>query len=125
MQEFRQLLDDNLELLAKLRDLIVDWVQEGFQGFFQKLDELFLALCGRGYIANPDSSVIDAIQVDKVQTGLVLVLAQLSVFIEQIAIPKIMEVELMPYLLFSVLHALNDKILLYVVLIMASFITVK
>ncbi|XP_065017938.1 vacuolar protein sorting-associated protein 51 homolog [Musa acuminata AAA Group] len=89
--EFRQLLDDNLELLAKLRDLIVDWVQEGFQGFFQKLDELFLALCGRGYIANPDSSVIDAIQVDKVQTGLVLVLAQLSVFIEQIAIPKIME----------------------------------
>ncbi|URE29427.1 Dor1-like family [Musa troglodytarum] len=89
--EFRQLLDDNLELLAKLRDLIVDWVQEGFQGFFQKLDERFLALCGKGYIANPDSSVIDAIQVDKVQTGLVLVLAQLSVFIEQIAIPRIME----------------------------------
>lgn len=92
MQEFRQLLDDDMELLIKLRDLIVDWVQEGFQGFFQKLDEQFLALSGRGYIANQDSSSADAALVDKVQTGVVLVLAQLSVFIEQNAILKITEV---------------------------------
>ncbi|WOL03265.1 vacuolar protein-sorting-associated protein [Canna indica] len=90
--EFRQLLEENnLELLSKLRDLIVDWVQEGFQGFFQKLDEQFLALCGKGYIVYPDSSAVDTVQVDKVQTGLVLVLAQLSVFIEQNAIPRITE----------------------------------
>lgn len=92
MQDFRQLLDDNLELLAKLTDLIVDWVQEGFQGFFLKLDEQFLVLCGRGYIANPDSCQVDAVQMEKVQAGLVLVLAQLSVFIEQSAIPTITEV---------------------------------
>ncbi|XP_074586193.1 vacuolar protein sorting-associated protein 51 homolog [Curcuma longa] len=89
--DFRQLLDDNLELLAKLTDLIVDWVQEGFQGFFLKLDEQFLVLCGRGYIANPDSCQVDAVQMEKVQAGLVLVLAQLSVFIEQSAIPTITE----------------------------------
>ncbi|XP_042385664.1 vacuolar protein sorting-associated protein 51 homolog [Zingiber officinale] len=89
--DFRQLLDDNLELLAKLTDLIVDWVQEGFQGFFEKLNEQFLVLCGRGYIANPDSCQVDAVQMDKVQAGLVLVLAQLSVFIEQSAIPTITE----------------------------------
>ncbi|XP_073106705.1 vacuolar protein sorting-associated protein 51 homolog [Elaeis guineensis] len=89
--EFRQLLDGDLELLAKLRDLIIDWVQEGFQDFFQKLYGHFLLLSGRSNITNQDSSITDSIPVDKIQTGLVLVLAQLSVFIEQSAIPRITE----------------------------------
>lgn len=89
--EFRQLLDGNLELLAKLRDLIIDWVQEGFQEFFQQLDGHFLLLSGRSNIINQDSSIKDSIPLDKIQTGLVLVLAQLSVFIEQSAIPRITE----------------------------------
>lgn len=89
--EFRQLLDDNLELLAKLRDVTVDWVQEGFQEVFQNLEKHFLLLCGKSNPTNHESSVTNAIQVDRVQSGLVLVLAQLSVFIEQSAIPRITE----------------------------------
>lgn len=89
--EFRQLLNDDLELLAKLKDLMIDWVQEGFQNFFQKLDKQFLLLSGKSSTTNPDVSLLDSIHVDKVHTGLVLVLAQLSVFIEQSAIPRITE----------------------------------
>ncbi|KAL5561010.1 hypothetical protein UlMin_030757 [Ulmus minor] len=78
--DFRQLLDDDLGLLVKLRDLIIDCVQEGFQDFFGTLDNHFLLLSGR------DSSASD-----HVSAGLVLVLAQISVFIEQTAIPRITE----------------------------------
>lgn len=81
-QDFRQLLDDELELLVKLKDWIIDWVQEGFQDFFRKLDDHFLMLSGR----NNSSSH------DQVLAGLVLVLAQLSLFIEQTAVPRITEV---------------------------------
>lgn len=91
-QEFRYLLDDNLELLVKLRDLIIDWVQEGFQEFFQKLHGRFLVLSGRSNNINQDSSLSDSIQMEKVPTGLVLVLAQLCVFVEQSAIPRVTEV---------------------------------
>lgn len=79
--DFRQLLDNNLVLLAKLKDWIIDWVQEGFQDFFRELDDRFLLLSGR----NNSSSH------DQVLAGLVLVLAQLSLFIEQTAIPRITE----------------------------------
>ncbi|XP_060963652.1 vacuolar protein sorting-associated protein 51 homolog isoform X2 [Cannabis sativa] len=79
--DFRQLLDDELELLVKLKDWIVDWVQEGFQDFFRKLDDRFLLLSGRNNSSNHD----------QVLAGLVLVLAQLSLFIEQTAIPRITE----------------------------------
>lgn len=89
--EFQQLLNDNLELLAKLRDATIDWVQEGFQDFFQKLEKHFLLLCGKSHPSNQDSIVINAIHVDRVQTGVVLVLSQLSIFIEQSAIPRITE----------------------------------
>ncbi|KAH0451037.1 hypothetical protein IEQ34_021729 [Dendrobium chrysotoxum] len=88
--EFRQLLDDNLELLVKLRDLLRDWVQEGFQDFYQKLHQLFLLLCGSGNLSTKDSSN-DSVQTERVQTGLVLVLAQVSVYIEHIAIPRVTE----------------------------------
>lgn len=91
LEDFRQLLDDNLGLLLKLRDLIVDWVQEGFQDFFWALDNQFLLLSGRSKSASQDQGLTEGMPVDKVLAGLVLVLAQLSVFIEQTAIPRITE----------------------------------
>lgn len=91
-QDFRQLLDENLELLLKLRDLTIDWVQEGFQEFFRKLNERFLFLSGKSNSGSPDISFTEGVQGEKVLPGLVLLLAQLSVFIEQSAIPRITEV---------------------------------
>ena len=75
-----------------MRDLISDWVQEGFQNFFKSLNQHFLSLCGK---VDSKSHTIDAnkLRAEKIQTGLVLVLAQLSVFIEQSAIPRITEVK--------------------------------
>ncbi|XP_057966548.1 vacuolar protein sorting-associated protein 51 homolog [Malania oleifera] len=89
--DFRQLLDDNLELLVKMRDLIIDWVQEGFQDFFRSLYDHFLLLSGKNNSNNQDHLPTDLTQGDKVAAGIVLVLAQLSVFIEQSAIPRITE----------------------------------
>ncbi|KAF3436540.1 hypothetical protein FNV43_RR23632 [Rhamnella rubrinervis] len=89
--DFRQLLDNNLGLLVKLRDFIVDWVQEGFQDFFGALDDHFLLLSGRNSSAPRDHGSIDGTQGDRVFAGLVLVLAQLSLFVEQTAIPRITE----------------------------------
>ncbi|XP_043721536.1 vacuolar protein sorting-associated protein 51 homolog [Telopea speciosissima] len=89
--DFRRLLDDNLGMLVKLRDLIIDWVQEGFQKFFRALDVHFLSLSGRNNSTSQEQGSVDGIQGDKVLAGLVLVLAQLSVFIEQRAIPRITE----------------------------------
>jgi len=71
---------------------MIDWVQEGFQSFFQKLNKEFLLLSGKSNSNNQDASMTYSIHVDKVHTGLVLVLAQLSAFIEQSAIPRITEV---------------------------------
>ncbi|PQQ13923.1 vacuolar protein sorting-associated protein 51 homolog [Prunus yedoensis var. nudiflora] len=50
--DFRQLLDDNLGLLVKLKDLIIDWVQEEFQDFFRALDGHFLLLSGKNSSAD-------------------------------------------------------------------------
>lgn len=87
--DFRQLLDDNLELLVKLRDLYIDWVQGGFQDFFTSLEDLFHSV-SRG-TCDGKLPLMERLQSDKVSTGVVLVLAQLSVFIEHTAIPKITE----------------------------------
>ncbi|KAL5795718.1 hypothetical protein ACOSQ2_000538 [Xanthoceras sorbifolium] len=89
--DFRQLLDDDLGLLVKLRDLTIDWVQEGFQDFFRVLHDQFLLLSGRNNSSGQDQSLMEGAQGDKVLAGLVLVLAHLSVFVEQIAIPRITE----------------------------------
>lgn len=91
LQDFRQLLDDDLGLLVKLRALINDWVQEGFQEFFRKLDRHFLLLSGKINSTGQDQGLAEATQKDKIISGLVVVLAQLSVFIEQSAIPRITE----------------------------------
>lgn len=89
LMDFRQLLDDNLELLVKLRDVYIDWVQGGFQDFFTSLEDLFLSV-SRG-TCDGKLPLTEKLQIDKVSTGLVLVLAQLSVFIEHTAIPNITE----------------------------------
>lgn len=81
-----------MELLSKLRDLVIDWVQEGFQDFFRKLNDHFFLLSGKKNPAGQDLSFHEGIQRDKILPGLVLVLAQLSVFVEQNAIPRITEV---------------------------------
>ncbi|CAN1308343.1 Vacuolar protein sorting-associated protein 51 homolog [Linum perenne] len=88
---FRQLLDDNLDLLVKQRELMIDWIQEGFQQFFEALDSQFLLLSGRNKSSPQEYSPREGLQTEKVLSGLVLVLAQLSVFIEQTAIPGIAE----------------------------------
>ncbi|CAI0402971.1 unnamed protein product [Linum tenue] len=87
----RQLLEDNLDLLVKLRELMTDWVQAGFQQFFEALDTRFLLLSGRNKLSSQGQSPREGLQSEKVICGLVLVLAQLSVFVEQTAIPRITE----------------------------------
>lgn len=89
--DFRKLLDDNHGLLVKLKDFIYDWVQEGFQSFFRTLDDHFGLLSGRNILTNQAQDATERMQGEKVSAGLVLVLAQLSVFIEQSAIPRITE----------------------------------
>lgn len=78
-------------MLSRLTDLIIDWVREGFQDFFRKLNDQFLVLSGKKYSANQDLTFGEGMQGDKVLPELVLVLAQLSVFIEQNAITRITE----------------------------------
>lgn len=91
-QDFRLLIDDDSpELLLKLRDLIIPWVQEGFQGFFRKLHDYFFLLSGKRNTAGPNVVLIEEMPGDKISAGLVLVLAELTVFIEQSAIPRINE----------------------------------
>ncbi|XP_074316026.1 vacuolar protein sorting-associated protein 51 homolog [Silene latifolia] len=89
--EFRQLLDDNLALLVRLKDLVIVWVQEGFQDFFRTLHNQFLIISGKTDSASQQLAFPDSTQGDKTVAGLVLVLSQLSVFIEQNAIPRITE----------------------------------
>lgn len=69
----------------------MDWVQEGFQDFFRTLDDHFNSLSGKKNLANKEQSMMEVTQSDKGLTGLVLVLSQISVFIEQSAIPRITE----------------------------------
>lgn len=81
-----------MEVLLKLRDVSIDWIQEGFQDFFKKLDGYFLLLSGKNNSDNLGLDLLEGIPSDKITAGLVLVLTQLSLFIEQSAIPRIAEV---------------------------------
>lgn len=78
-------------MLSRLTDLVIEWVQEGFQDFFRKLNDQFLVLSGKKYLVNQDLTFGEGMQGDKVLPELVLLLAQLSVFIEQNAITRITE----------------------------------
>lgn len=66
-------------------------MQEGFQEFFRALYNRFLLLSGRNKSVGQTQGLTEGLVVDKVLAGLVLVLVQLSAFIEQTAIPKITE----------------------------------
>ncbi|CAL0311148.1 unnamed protein product [Lupinus luteus] len=90
--DVHKILEDNSRILDKLRELIIDWVQEGFQEFFRQLEDQFLLLSGRNSSSSTQNHGFpEGAQDDKALAGLVLVLAQLSSFIEKIAIPKITE----------------------------------
>lgn len=91
LMDFRLLLDENPELLLKLRDLTINWVQEGFQDFFRKLDDSFLLISGKKNTACQDVNSIEEMSGERISAGLVLVLAQLTLFIEQSAILRINE----------------------------------
>ncbi|KAG7553283.1 hypothetical protein ISN45_Aa06g038210 [Arabidopsis thaliana x Arabidopsis arenosa] len=86
-QDFRQLLDENAGIFIKMRDLISGWIQKGFQDFFRSLEAQFLVLSGK----TSSSNDIEGKSSDKIHAGLILVLAQLSVFIEQKVIPRVTE----------------------------------
>lgn len=90
-QDFRQLLEDQSGLIINQRDSIINWVPEGFQDFFRALVGRFMLLSGRNNSYSQGQVLTEATQADKVVAGLVLVLAQISVFIEQTAIPRITE----------------------------------
>ncbi|XP_031109419.1 vacuolar protein sorting-associated protein 51 homolog isoform X2 [Ipomoea triloba] len=91
LQEFQRLLNEDMELLVKLREMIINWVQEGFQEFFRKLENEFLLLSGKKYFSGQDQNFGERMQGDKILPGLVLVLSQLSISIEQSVIPRITE----------------------------------
>ncbi|CAE6141307.1 unnamed protein product [Arabidopsis arenosa] len=86
-QDFRQLLDENAGIFIKMRDLISGWIQKGFQDFFRSLEAQFLVLSGKTSASND----IEGKSSDKIHAGLILVLAQLSVFIEQKVISRVTE----------------------------------
>ncbi|KAG5002596.1 Vacuolar protein sorting-associated protein 51 [Glycine max] len=89
--DFRKILDDDSGILVRLRELIIDWVQEGLQEFFRQLEDQFLLFSGRNHSSIQVHGLAEGTQGDKAFAGLVLVLAQLSAFIEQTVIPKVTE----------------------------------
>ncbi|XP_028771061.1 vacuolar protein sorting-associated protein 51 homolog [Neltuma alba] len=90
--DFRKILDDNSGLVVRLREIIIDIVQEELQDFFRQLEDKFLLFSGRNFAsAIQDQGVTEGAQGDKAIAGLILVLSQLSAFIEQTTIPRITE----------------------------------
>ncbi|KAL2323708.1 hypothetical protein Fmac_028087 [Flemingia macrophylla] len=89
--DFHKILDDDSGILVRLRELIIDWVQEGLQEFFRQLEDQFLLLSGRNNSSSHVHGLAEGAQGDKAFASLVLVLAQLSAFVEQTVIPKVTE----------------------------------
>ncbi|XP_010456092.1 PREDICTED: vacuolar protein sorting-associated protein 51 homolog [Camelina sativa] len=91
-QDFRQLLDENIGIFVKMKDLIIGWIQNGFQDFFRSLEAQFLALSGKTSSSKDiEGGLVEGKSSDKIHAGLILVLAQLSVFVEQKVIPRVSE----------------------------------
>lgn len=77
-----------------MKDLIIGSIQKGFQDFFRSLEAQFLVLSGKTSSSNDtEGGLIEEKSSDKMHTGLILVLAQLSVFVEQKVIPRVTEVK--------------------------------
>jgi len=83
------LLDNSKEYLLRWRDEYIDLVQGGFQDLFTNLVDHFLSLCLKSGFnsasASPD-------KLPEATPSLVLLLALLSVYIYQTAVPQITEV---------------------------------
>ncbi|ESQ37854.1 hypothetical protein EUTSA_v10028443mg [Eutrema salsugineum] len=90
-QDFLQLLDEDTGIFLKMKDLFIGWIQKGFQDFFRSLEAHFLALSGKTSSSNETEGLMEGKSCEKIHAGLILVLAQLSVFIEQKVIPRITE----------------------------------
>ncbi|CAN8248095.1 unnamed protein product [Cochlearia groenlandica] len=90
-QDFHQLLDENTGIFVKMKDLLIGWIQKGFQDFFRSLEVHFLVLSGKTSSSNETDGLTEGRSSEKIHAGLILVLAQLSVFIEQKVIPRITE----------------------------------
>ncbi|XP_010429065.1 PREDICTED: vacuolar protein sorting-associated protein 51 homolog [Camelina sativa] len=91
-QDFRQLLDENIGIFVKMKDLIIGWIQNGFQDFFRSLEAQFLVLSGKTSSSKEiEGGLVEGKSSDKIHAGLILVLAQLSVFVEQKVIPRVSE----------------------------------
>ncbi|CAH1421267.1 unnamed protein product [Lactuca virosa] len=89
---FRVVLDQELGLILKLRDMMIGWIHEGFQSFFRQLNDELLLLSGQNVNVNVNVNVVqqhqqelqqEMLQGDKVPVGVVLVISQPSVFIER------------------------------------------
>ncbi|KAK7396961.1 hypothetical protein VNO78_18125 [Psophocarpus tetragonolobus] len=90
--DIHKILDDNLEIVDNLRELIIDWVQQGYQDFFRELEVQFILFSGRNNSSGTQiQGLTEGAQGDKAFPSLVLVLAQLSAFIGHTAIRKITE----------------------------------
>ncbi|RDX58089.1 Vacuolar protein sorting-associated protein 51-like protein, partial [Mucuna pruriens] len=74
--DIHKILDDNLEIVDNLRELIIDWVQEGYQDFFRELEVQFMLFSGRNYSsATQIHGLTEGAQGDKAFPSLVLELA--------------------------------------------------
>ncbi|KAG4916681.1 hypothetical protein JHK87_054238 [Glycine soja] len=56
--DINKILDDNLEILEKLRELIIDWIQQGYQDFFRELEELASSFSRRSVLGNEVKQVL-------------------------------------------------------------------
>ncbi|KAL7618767.1 hypothetical protein Lser_V15G01425 [Lactuca serriola] len=93
--DFRVVLDEELGLILKLREMMIGWIHEGFQSFFRRLNDELLLLSGQNVNVNvvqqQQQEQQERLQGDKVPAGVVLVISQLSVFIEREAISRVTE----------------------------------
>ncbi|MCO5562521.1 hypothetical protein L7F22_016148 [Adiantum nelumboides] len=93
LQDLKELLDDRVKLIVNWRSLYVDLVQCGLQELFVMLNNHFLAMSSSSVheISKQDKVTEENKKKIPVSSGLVLLLARLSVYIEQMAVPKITE----------------------------------
>ncbi|CAH2072039.1 unnamed protein product [Thlaspi arvense] len=89
--DFRQLLDEDTGMFVKMKNSLIGWIQKGFQDFFTSLEAHFLVLSGKTSSSNETEGLAEGKPSERVHAGLILVLAQHSVFIEQKVIPRITE----------------------------------
>ncbi|MCO5566355.1 hypothetical protein L7F22_020032 [Adiantum nelumboides] len=93
LQDLKELLDDRVKLIVNWCSLYVDLVQCGLQELFLMLNNHFLAMSSSSVheISKQDKVTEENKKKMPVSSGLVLLLARLSVYIEQMAVPKITE----------------------------------